>query len=80
MRIERLTSRPDGAVAATITMASGERVDVLFTTVELGGVTVASPDRPIFEQEELDAADVRAVIAAVVAFHSVAARSGDQDR
>lgn len=79
MKIERLTSRPDGTVSAAMLMAGGDQVEVIFTTAQRGGITVASPDQPIFEQEELDAASVRAVVAAVLAFHSVAAHSDDQD-
>lgn len=79
MKIERLTSRPDGTVAATLKMASGDQVEVIFMTARRGGVTVASPNEPVFEQEELDAASVRAVVSAVLAFHFVAAHSADQD-
>jgi hypothetical protein len=71
MKIERLTSRPDGTIAAVIVMASGEEVEVNFSTAQRGGITVASPDRPIFDREDLDAADVRAVIAAILAFDAV---------
>lgn len=52
MKIERLTSRPDGTVSAAMLMAGGDQVEVIFTTAQRGGITVASPDQPIFEQEE----------------------------
>jgi hypothetical protein len=75
MKIERLTSLPDGTIAAAMVMASGKKLDVTFTTAHRGGIAVANPDQAIFEREELDAASVRAIIAAVLAFHSVAAYS-----
>ena len=74
MRVESLTSRPEGTIAAVILMANGDRVEVNFSTVQRGGITVANPDAPIFDREDLDAASTRAVIAAVIAFGAVATR------
>ena len=72
MRIESLTSRPEGTIAAVIVMANGDRIEVNFSTTQRGGITVANPDAPIFDREDLDAAAVRSVTAAVIAFGAVA--------
>lgn len=72
MRVESLTSRPDGAIAAVVVMGNGDRIEVNFSTAQRGGITVANPDAPIFDREDLDAAAVRAVTAAVIAFGAVA--------
>lgn len=74
MRVESLTSGPEGTIAAVILMANGDRVEVNFSTVQQGGITVANPDAPIFDREYLDAASVRAIIRAVIAFGAVATR------
>lgn len=74
MRVESLTSQLDGTIAAVIVMADGDRIEVGFSTAQQGGITVANPDAPIFEREDLDAASVRRVIAAVIAFDAVATR------
>lgn len=78
MKIERLTSRPDGTIAATIVMTAGDHVEANFALAQRGGITVANPDKAIFERDELDAASVRAVVAAVVAFGAVAAHSSER--
>lgn len=80
MKIVSLTSRSHGRIAAIIKTASGVSIEVTFTTSRSGnGITVANPDQPIFEQEEIDAAGVRAVVAAIVAFSYVAVHSSGQD-
>jgi hypothetical protein len=61
-------------IAAAIVMANGDRLEVTFSTAQRGGITVANPDTPIFDREDLDAASVRAVTAAVIAFDAVATR------
>ncbi|KRA39098.1 MULTISPECIES: hypothetical protein [unclassified Nocardioides] len=76
MRVESLTSLPDGTIAAVIVTANGVRIEVGFSTAQQGGITVANPDSPIFEREDLDAASVRELIAAVIAFDRVATRPG----
>ena len=77
MKIERLTSRPDGTIVAAMRFATGDDVEVTFTTEDRDGITVANLDQAIFDREELDAAAVRAVIAAVIAFDRVAAYSSE---
>jgi hypothetical protein len=75
MRLLKLASRPDGAILATLRMASGDRVDVAFTTARRDDITVASPDRDIFSEESLSAEGVRSIAAAVIAFDRVAQHS-----
>lgn len=79
MRIERLTSRPNGTVAAAMLTEAGDEVEVIFTIAKRGGIAVASPDQAILENETLDAESVRAVIAAVLAFDRVAVHSSGED-
>jgi predicted naringenin-chalcone synthase len=69
-------SRDDGqTVLASVQLRSGEIVMVAFTTSTRDGITVANPDQDIFEREPLDAEDMRAIVAAVVAFARAAAHS-----
>lgn len=75
MRVESLTSQADGTVSAVIVGTDGDRVRVNFSVTRHAGITVANPDVPIFDRSALDAAGVRAVVAAVVAFHRVASQS-----
>lgn len=77
MRIFRLESRVDGEILATIVMASGEESQVTFTTDRRNRISLASPDQPIFDREYLDAADIRAIVSAILAFDSVALHSQD---
>lgn len=78
MRIESLASQSDGSIVAVIVMANGDQMKVNFCTARQGGITVANPDQPIFEGEDLDVFAVRAIIGAVLAFHAVAAHSREQ--
>lgn len=77
MKIRRLTGRPDGTVAATLIGSDGRETDVTFAVTHAGGIAVASPDQPVFDQARVDAEDVRAVIGAILAFDAVAAYVAD---
>jgi hypothetical protein len=77
MKIRQLTSRPGGMIAAAIQMDNGEEVEVVFTTERRDDITVANPDQAIFDREALDAASIRAIIAAVIAFGRVAEYSAE---
>lgn len=79
MKIKQLTSRADGTVEAILVRFDGQDVDVRFTTSYAGGVAVANPDKPVFDREPVDAAGVRAIVAAVLAFDLVAANSVDDE-
>jgi hypothetical protein len=72
VKIRRLESGSNGTILATLRLDAGEELQVVFTTSQCAGITVANPDQPIFERENLDAASVREVIAAVTAFARVA--------
>jgi hypothetical protein len=75
VRLLNLSSQEGGEVLATVKLTSGQSVRVTFTTSSTDGITVANPDQDIFDQEPMSAAEVRSIIAAVVAFHRVAAHS-----
>lgn len=75
MRIAELSSRPDGSIGAALRFADGEMVHAIFTVTKAGGMLMANPDKPVFERDELDAATVRRVIAAIIAFDEVAEHS-----
>jgi hypothetical protein len=71
MTLLQLTRRLDGAILAVLRMQSGKELKVVFTTTQKDGITVVSPNRPIFDEEPHDAQSVRALAAAVIAFDRV---------
>jgi hypothetical protein len=70
-RLLQLTRRLDGAILAVLRRQSGEELEVVFTTAQKDGITVASPNPAIFDEEPHDAESVRALVAAVIAFDRV---------
>ena len=74
MKVQRLESRVDGAVAAVMVTAAGEEIRVNFTVLK-NGITMVNPDWQVFDGSDLDAAGVPAIAAAVVAFDAVATYS-----
>ncbi|MBB2923755.1 hypothetical protein [Cellulomonas cellasea] len=77
MKVRKLTSKRDGAILATIRLDSGEILEVVFSTERRDDIVVANPDQALFDREPLDAAGIREIIAAVIAFDRVASRSSD---
>lgn len=71
MRFVQLRSAPDGTVESILRLASGEETEVTWTIDGSAGIPVAAPDPCVFDREPMDAAGVRAIVAAVIAFSRV---------
>ena len=79
MRLESLSRRDDedDVVDAVVALDDGEKVHVTFSVAHVGGISVASPDVPIFDRIGIET--VRAFVTAVVAFDAVEVHHQDPD-
>ena len=68
-----LSSQECGDLLAVVKLNSDESAAVTFTVRSEDGISVAVPNPDIFSTEPLAADEVRAIIAAVLAFDRVAA-------